>query len=318
MDVFFVISGFLITGGLLHEWEASGTVSLRNFYSRRARRILPAALVVLLCVTAVSLVIRSVELTPNPLHHGVASLFFVENWYLAHLGGSPEPLSAVQHYWSLSIEEQFYLIWPLALLVLLGLARMSPLPGRAPGSVAVVLALVAAASLLWATKALPGDAYGVYHATIGRVWELAAGGVLALVGWRARVAPVARGWAVLAAVGVLLVVMLTKSGPEIYPGSSFALVTVIATMVVLALGEGAGGPAAMLWGLRPVQFLGRISYSLYLWNWPVILLLGVVVGRTMGYVVAAAVLSLALAVMTYYFVEEPGRRMSLATWKGQS
>ena len=124
VDVFFVISGFLITGGLLREWEASGTVSLRNFYSRRARRILPAALVVLLCVTAVSLVIRSVELTPNPLHHGVASLFFVENWYLAHLGGSPEPLSAVQHYWSLSIEEQFYLIWPLALLVLLGLARM--------------------------------------------------------------------------------------------------------------------------------------------------------------------------------------------------
>jgi peptidoglycan/LPS O-acetylase OafA/YrhL len=310
VDVFFVISGFLITGGLMREWEATGTISLRNFYSRRARRILPAALVVLLCVTAVSLVIRSVELTPSPLRHGLASLFFVENWYRAHLGESPEPLSAVQHYWSLSIEEQFYLIWPLTLLVLLWLARMAPVRSRAPGAVAVVLALVAAASLLWAAKALPGDAYGVYHATAGRVWELAAGGVLALVGWRARVAPAARGLAVLAAVGVLLIVMLTKSGPETYPGSIFALVTVIATMVVLALGEGAGGPAAMLLGLRPVQFLGRISYSLYLWNWPVILLVGVVLGRTRGYIVAAALLSLVLAAVTYYFVEEPARRGS--------
>ena len=310
VDVFFVLSGFLITGLLLHEREKTGHTSLPGFYARRARRILPAATVVLLATLAATVVFAAPLDLPRFAQDAAASAFSAGNLRFADqgmdyfaVGQTPSPFL---HYWSLGVEEQFYLVWP-ALLIL-------AVRGRRPRlGAGVALAAVFAASLVGAVILTDVAAPWAFYSLPSRAWQLAAGGLLACLplagGGRRRGAALAlAGWAGLAAVIAGAVVLIDPSTP--YPGVAALLPTAGAAGLV-ASGLRRGSPGALLaWG--PLRFLGRVSFSLYLVHWPILVLpaamlpLGAELPLYERLALAAA--AVALAYLCWRFVEEPFRR----------
>ncbi|MBZ4540209.1 acyltransferase [Mycobacterium avium subsp. hominissuis] len=315
VDVFFVISGFLITGLLFREASTTNTVALGRFYGARARRLLPAAAIVG-TVTAIGaaavlppLQARSVFLD------GVASALYVGNYRFALRGTdylTADAPSPFQHYWSLGVEEQFYLVWPLLIIaVAASVRRVRPLRATPrPVPYAVVLALIGAASLvagvLW-TRTSPSWAF---FSLPTRAWELAAGGLVALSiqQWRRlslRTASIA-GWGGLALI-LLTCTQLNAHTP--YPGTE-ALLPVLGTALIIGGGAVTGGlgPGRLL--CRPaMRAIGRISYSWYLWHWPVLLLMPALLGEPAGLParLSATAVSAGLAVLTLHLVENPGR-----------
>lgn len=313
VDVFFVISGFLITGLLVKEAERSDRIRLVDFWARRMRRLLPAASVVLLSTLAATVALLPATRWLDVARDVAASAVYLQNWNLADQavdyaarGMAPSP---VQHFWSLSIEEQFYLVWPV---LIYGLHR---LVGRrrtrtwlAP--LALVLFVI---SLAWSTSIAlaPGAAY---FATTTRVWELALGGMLAAI----EVRLILPEWyrLVLSWVGIaaILVSALVLPSSLAFPGWIALLPTLGTVLVIAARNSGDWSLAPILtWG--PVRFLGDISYSLYLWHWPVILLLPLVPGAERMSLNEKGVLfavSLLLATVTKMFIEDPFRRGKLS------
>ena len=304
VDVFFVISGFLITGLLLREHERSGRISLRDFYARRVRRLLPAAVLVLAVTNVAAYLLFSADRAGQAMRDSLWSLGFLANVRFSAIGtdyfDDTRPASPVQHYWSLAVEEQFYVVWPLLLIAALWVARR-----RGAGAVLVV---ATAASFAWSVHAVADDATAAYFSTPARAWELGVGALIA-VGAQAGLvqrlplrAAVALGWLGLYGI-VLSALLLTERTP--FPGVA-AVLPVLATALVLQAGEaGAAGRNPVL--VNPVsRYLGRISYSLYLWHWPV-LVLSVAVLPTGLHVVVPLVLSLVLASLCHHLVEEPVR-----------
>jgi peptidoglycan/LPS O-acetylase OafA/YrhL len=317
VDVFFVISGFLITSHLRREVERTGTLSLRAFYARRARRLLPAALLVLLVTALAASVLLPVSRWAATAGDVLASTFYVQNWALAgravDYSASQDAASVVQHYWSLSVEEQFYAGWPLLVLLLVWLARRSR-SGRSlllPG-----IAVVTAASLAWSVYWTATQPAAAYFQTPTRVWELGVGAMLALVLTGGRLAtwlnagtavPLVLRWAGFAAIAAAAVT-LTSSSP--FPGY-LALLPVLGTAAVIAAGDtGPRDPSSRLVSLRPTQFLGDVSYAVYLWHWPVIVLGPFALAAPLTTVDKLAVLAgtLVLAWLTREFVEQPAQR----------
>lgn len=269
VDVFFVVSGFLITSHLLREAQRSGTVNLPAFWMRRIRRLQPAALLVLLC-TALGIVLwvpRGQWL--GWLGEVVASALWMQNWLLGwhavdYLAAHDAP-SPVQHYWSLSGEEQFYLLFPLVLLAGIRLARRWGLP---PARTALgVLLVVAGASFVWSLWQTYFSPSMAYFSTLTRAWEFAAGALLA-----AGCGPVRPRWrqpAVLAGVALIGSSAVLLGSDTAFPGSA-ALLPVAGTMLCLWAGQGSW--LERLGGSSPVAFLGRCSYAIYLWHWPLLVL----------------------------------------------
>jgi peptidoglycan/LPS O-acetylase OafA/YrhL len=320
VDVFFVVSGYLITGLLWREVQATGTVRLASFYGARARRLLPAGMTVLLVTAAASAWLLPPLQARAVLGDAVAAALYTGNYRFAVQGtdylAADTPPSPFQHYWSLGVEEQFYLVWP-ALLMLTAWVALRPRAGgddvpadRSPMPFGVVLGLVAAGSFavsyLWTTT-LPSWAF---FSLPSRAWELAVGGLLALTaGWWRRLPSwpaAAAGWTGL---GLIVVgcIRLGESTP--YPGTA-ALLPVVGTALVL--GGGCAAPrwsAATVLAAPPLRAIGRLSYSWYLWHWPVLLLAPPLVGGSLGIGgrLATAVLALGLAALTLRFVENPIR-----------
>ncbi|MFE5292853.1 acyltransferase family protein [Isoptericola sp. NPDC056618] len=314
VDVFFVISGFLITGHLLREAESTGRVRLARFWARRARRLLPAAYVVLAATVVATLLFAPQSLWQQWFRETLGATLYVENWVLAgdavdYLAADGDP-SPVQHYWSLSTEEQFYLVWPL--LVLLGTAVAARRAGTLRRTTTLLLGAATAASFaysLWLTTANPAPAY---FATTTRAWQFGAGALLAL--WLARPGrrPTTDGvrtalsWAGLA---ILAGCALAYTDSTPFPGTA-ALVPVLGTVAVIAAGAPAGRLSpAPLFAWRPVQQTGEISYALYLWHWPAIVLAPFVLGHEAGLLERAALLAgvVLLAAATKRWVEDPAR-----------
>ncbi|MCP2637514.1 acyltransferase [Microbacterium sp. HD4P20] len=313
VDVFFVISGFLITGHLLREVAASGRIRLGAFYARRIRRLLPAALLVL----AISAILVWAFL-PYPRWERnaaeiAASAGYVENWLLAGLSINYSALndsaSVAQHYWSLSVEEQFYLVWPL--LIGFGVLACGRFFGQV-GPHRVVLALLLGvvvvsfgASVAY-TAAEPAQAYFV---TFTRGWEFALGGVVAVAGSRIRMPRLVANLLALAGFAAVTVSAVVY-GPETpFPGVA-ALLPVAGTAAIIAAGSG----GHRLWhssitDWRPVQWIGGISYSLYLWHWPLIVVAPFLLRAELNALTRIALLSSAvlLAWLTKLLVEDPGR-----------
>ncbi|RKR91040.1 peptidoglycan/LPS O-acetylase OafA/YrhL [Micromonospora pisi] len=313
VDVFFVISGFLITGLLLSELERTGKISLVGFYARRAKRLLPAAVLVL----AASLLLTYLFLPRTRwLQTGwdvVASGSYVMNWRLATQAvdylAANEPPSILQHYWSLAVEEQFYLLWPL-LLILVGVWAAHRWPGRLRRRLLLCLGLVAVASFAWSVHLTQSNPESAFFVTTTRVWELAVGGGLAILSRHLvrlpRLAAVVLGWAGLGAI-VLGALLLTEASP--FPGYR-ALVPTLGAAALIAAGTAAGqaGPGRLL-SLGPIRAVGALSYSLYLWHWPLLVAAEARFGElgvSAGLVVV--LLSVALAWLTYRYVENPVRR----------
>ena len=307
VDVFFVISGFLITRMLLGQIRATGRISLLDFYARRARRLLPAACVVLL----VSLVLTYLFLPrirwADTAWDAIASSLYVVNWRLAeqatdYLSAGLAP-SIVQHYWSLSVEEQFYLVWPVLMLALTwaGLRRRHLL--------LPALLVVLGASFAWSVHLSQASPQSAYFVTTTRGWELALGGVVAVgLPWLARLPKAVAGsvgWLGLAAI-VAATTAITNTTP--FPGYAALLPTLGAAGVIVG-GAVAGreGPALLL-DTRPARAVGVLSYSLYLWHWPLLVVAEAKWGALSTPAALAVVAASALpAWLTYRYVENPIR-----------
>ncbi|GAA1826338.1 acyltransferase family protein [Agromyces salentinus] len=317
VDVFFVISGFLITSHLGRELFATGRVRLGAFYARRARRLLPAALLVLAFGAIATMLWVPMISWPRAATEIAASAFYVENWVLSALSvdysAQNDAATVAQHYWSLSVEEQFYLIWPLAMMLAWMAARTAS-PTRRRAAVALTLAGIGVISLvagIWMTWSSPAQAYFV---TFTRAWEFAAGALLALAAHRLRLPRAIAEIASLLGFALILASALLFDQLTPFPGVA-ALVPVLGTLLVIA----AGGAAARLIhervsSLRPVQWLGDVSYSVYLWHWPLIVILPFVLLRPMTTLDKVGVLlaTLVLAWLTRRFVESPGQRWTWA------
>jgi peptidoglycan/LPS O-acetylase OafA/YrhL len=319
VDVFFVISGFLITGLLWREVSTAGTVRLRRFYGARARRLLPASATVGVITAIGSAVLLPPLQARSVMGDGIASALYVSNYrfilqgvdyFAAHLPPSP-----FQHYWSLGVEEQFYLVWPALIIGTAWLIRRARRRTRAhaPSSerpYLVVLALVAAVSFalsLMLTYVLPPVAF---FSLPTRAWQLAVGGLVALTAgqWR-RLPPRAAAIAGWAGLGVILLACTRLGTTTLYPGSA-ALLPVLGAALVIGAGcatpsQGCGRVLAV----SPMRAIGRVSYSWYLWHWPVLLLAAPLLGHPLGLAgrLAAALLSGGLAALTLRFIENPLR-----------
>jgi peptidoglycan/LPS O-acetylase OafA/YrhL len=323
VDVFFVISGFLITSHLLRESSSTGKIALGRFWARRARRLLPAAYLVLAASAVAVAAWMPVSTWQTNYRQIIASTLYVQNWVLAadsvdYLASDVDPAVA-QHYWSLSIEEQFYLVWPLLILAAAVWARRrSSSPTAATWWAIGVPTAASLVFSLWITQANPAAAYFV---TPARAWQFGAGGLLGLwfatrsshrprragpsAGWRIAVPTLASwgGFAALAWCG------LTYDETTPFPGTA-ALLPVAATLAIIAAAEPLGrlSPTPVMRS-RPVRFFGDISYSLYLWHWPPIVILPVVLGHSMGFSARVSVLvgAILAAAATKKWVEDPVR-----------
>lgn len=321
VDVFFVISGFLITGMLWREASTAGTVRLLRFYGARARRLLPASATVGVVTAIASAVLLSPLEAKGIIGDGIASALYVGNYRFAMQGVdyfhiSKLSLSPFQHYWSLGVEEQFYILWPALIIGTAWLiARARRRGGAAPAAssgtpYALVLALVVAMSfaMSWVTtQTAPPVAFFSLHT---RAWELAIGGLVALTTtqWRRLPAVPAAivGWAGLA---VILVACNQVDPTTPYPGTA-ALLPVLGTALVIGAGcAAASRGCGRILALRPMRAVGRLSYSWYLWHWPVLLLATPLLGRPMGPIdgLAAVLVSFGLAVLTLRLIENPFR-----------
>ena len=310
VDVFFVISGFLITTHLTKELSATSKIGLGKFYARRVKRLLPAAFLVLaVSSVAVYLWVPYAQWTKTA-REMMMSVLYVENWSLAaqsvDYSALNDQATIAQHYWSLSVEEQFYFFWPLALYGLYAVGRKILTPSTA---LAAGVGMMALASLIFSVYFTASNPSPAYFATPVRVWEFAFGGLLALLATDIAFSRAASG--TVAAAGWLAIVIAAFTfGPETqFPGWT-ALLPVMGTVAVIAAGMNQSkAPLNGLVGWKPVQLVGDISYSIYLWHWPLIVVAPFVLAGPLNswHKLAVLLLCLPLAWGTKILVEDQAR-----------
>lgn len=276
VDIFFVISGFLITGLLIREFELTGKISFSNFYKRRVKRILPASALVLAVTVGASFLLLNATRAWSVFWDGVWATLFVANWRFASSGTdyfqADGPVSPLQHFWSLAVEEQYYFVWPWVMLAVLAIvARKSSKHARLAAGIAI--ALISAASFAWALLETQTSPTVAYFSTITRTWELGFGALLAIASpLLLRIPHVLRP--ILAWGGILIMLwslFFVTEGPA-FPAPAAAIPVLGVSLVLLA---GVGGDQRFLAPLtnRVSGYIGNISYSLYLWHFPVIVLI---------------------------------------------
>jgi peptidoglycan/LPS O-acetylase OafA/YrhL len=309
VSVFFTMSGFLITSLLLHEWAASGRISLRRFWDRRARRLLPAALLCLAGIATYAWAFASPADLANLRGDLLAALGYAANWRFllrdlsyGDLFSNPSPL---QHFWSLAIEEQFYVVYPVVVLAALRLG------GRR--ALTALLVVAGVASVAWGLSLDQLDR--VYYGTDTRLAELVAGGLLAV--WASRRPPAGRRLPT--ALGALALVATLGLWSLVEETSSWVTGGVLTAQAVLSVlllrAATLEGPVARLLAVRPLVAAGTVSYGLYLFHWPLFLVLdedrlgfgGV------GLLAVRIAATTAVAVASYRIVEHPIRRRQVLT-----
>lgn len=326
VDVFFVVSGFLIIGSLVREAAKRASISVLAFYARRVRRLFPASAAVLIAVA-----IGTILLLPQSRWQAVSSdvlfsLLEVQNWHQAlsavSYAGATQEVSPLQHFWSLAVEEQFYLAVPFFLLGIVVVARRVKQPSAR--FVIAALTVVTGVSFVYSVYLSDHEHTIAYFATTTRIWEIALGGLAALMPpivensarWAA-----GTSWLGLAAV-VVPAFFVTTEMP--FPGS-VAAIPAFGTAMMLRAGLAARAvrwSASSLWSARPIVFVGDVSYSLYLWHWPVVVFAVAMLDRAprISEAVGLAALSLLLATASYRWIEHPFRNHSpqrppqYATW----
>ncbi|WP_186322065.1 acyltransferase family protein [Curtobacterium pusillum] len=317
VDVFFVISGFLITGHLVREHATTGRISFVDFYAKRIRRIAPAAAVVLIVTVGASAFLLNPNRASDVRGDGVWAAVFLANWHFAQTGTdyftADGPSSPLQHFWSLAIEEQFYAVWPLLIVVVL---RHRPARSRIVRPTARLAGLcggVIVLSLCWAAWSTHAAPTSAYFSTGARAWELAVGAMLA-VGARyfqqlPQWAREALAWAGLAGITAAYVI---ADGAHGFPFPT-ALLPTLGTALVIAAGVGSEPRSLFVLRNPLTDYVGRVSYSLYLWHFPVLVLAVPVLAAALGrsnplVLIAALLLAVGFAVSSFHFVEEPVRR----------
>jgi peptidoglycan/LPS O-acetylase OafA/YrhL len=302
VDVFFVISGFLITQALVTELDRTGRVGVARFYARRVKRLMPQVLAVIAAVVVAAWVLLSPVDGEAVADDVVAAGAYAMNWHLSAeavdyfaSGSSDQPLD---HLWSLAVEEQFYVVWPW-LLVALAWRRRLLLPA---------LAVVAAASFLYAARQVRVAPEAAYYSAFSRAWELGLGALAAVLlagrGAGPRWAAV-YGWLGFAAIGGATVAFGSDTP---FPGPAALLPTLGAVALIVAGTCVRPAAATRSLMLGPVRWLGRVSYAWYVWHWPVLVFAGAGSSSARA---AVALASLLPAWLTYRWIEEPLRRSTL-------
>ena len=312
VDVFFVLSGFLITGLLIRELDTTGTISLAGFYARRARRLLPAAALLILVTVVASTVVLSPLRVGEVAKDGIAAALYTSNLRFAFQATdylqSELPPSPLLHLWSLGVEEQFYLFWPaMLLLATRGVARVGSLRLRRIGALAAVVATASFALSLWLTTA---NEPWAFFSLPTRAWELGIGAILAVGTARLAKLP----GTVATAAGWIGLIMIAASGLVIdtgtpFPGLAALLPTVGCALAMLPGMAGQASIPARLLGWAPARFMGRISYSVYLWHWPLLVLPLALAGGTLPLAVRVGlmVLAIPIAYASQHWLEDPIR-----------
>jgi peptidoglycan/LPS O-acetylase OafA/YrhL len=311
VDVFFVISGFLITNLLLHEKARTGGISVSRFYARRVRRILPAATLVVLATVFASYrwlgFIAGNEIADDAKWAAV----FTANIHFGLLGtdylGSKLPPSPLQHMWSLGVEEQFYLVWPALLLALMVLVKGA----RQRIALAISLPVIIGVSVAWSVIQTGSNATWAYFSPLTRAWELALGALVAVLATvAARVRP---SWLIellsLCGIGGIIVSALVLNSSTHYPGSAVILPVVSTALLIAA---GCANPRTLVGralAVGPMQWIGARSYSLYLWHWPFLIIAAEYLGHDLSAMQSTGLLVLAVAAtaITYRLIENPVR-----------
>ncbi len=325
VDVFFVISGFLITGLLVSEAERNGRVSLLGFYARRARRILPAATLVIAATVGFGIYFLSAVEANGAIRDALWATFFAANFKLARDGTdyfqNDTPPSPLQHYWSLAVEEQFYVVWPLLVLLLClyaaWRARRSAgqrsLGPRVRDLGVSPLVVIIGVSFAYSVSYSTTDPVSAYFSPFTRAWELGIGALVACLSTRLILlkpsVQALLSWGGLAAV---VVASLVFDGTTVFPGYAAALPVVgAAALLAGGLRSAAWGPQRLL-SLPPMRAVGDWSYSLYLWHWPALIIAAeVVTDLSLARRLAVVALVVPLSALSYYFVENPVRRAQL-------
>jgi peptidoglycan/LPS O-acetylase OafA/YrhL len=319
VDVFFVLSGFVITGLLLRERANTGATRLLAFYGRRSRRILPAAtLVIMLTVLASYHWLGFIAGDATGQVGRSASLFYA-NFHFISTGtnylASQAPPSALQNFWSLSVEEQFYVLYPTLFIV--AAVVWSSVNIRV--KLTVLLSASIIASFTWSVLETSSNGVVAYFSPFTRAWELALGGLVAVGSLQLAKLPrpvaLTMTWVGLAGI---LVAGFVYNASTPYPGSAVAL-PVVATALVVA-----GGTAAPTWGAEwllrifPFRWLGKLSYSLYLWHWPILIIAAQYAGHPLSVKdnLLWVLLALAISVVSYFAVENPVRHWKFLTRSG--
>ncbi|NQX26909.1 acyltransferase [Microbacteriaceae bacterium VKM Ac-2854] len=313
VDVFFVVSGFLISGLLLREYERRGTISFVEFYRRRVRRIVPAATVVLAVTVAAGYALFLAGRAASVATDAVWGFLFAANWRFAISGtdyfagtGATSPL---QHFWSLSVEEQFYFVWPWLLLAILWVyasIRKSKEHGHANRIAGIVIGVITVASFAWALNESVNNPTVAYFSTFSRTWELGIGAILAAsVPLLAKIPSALRP--VLAYLGLAGIIgsMFLISTDSTFP-APWAALPVLSTALVISAGTGA--PARFLWPLtNPVsRYIGDISYSIYLWHFPIVIFAAALIPEQTPLVVIGLLAAIAaVSVASYHLIEKP-------------
>lgn len=309
VDIFFVLSGYLITGNLLRELKSTGRINFREFYARRIRRLLPASFLVLIVTLIVAAIWFPPLLLPGLALDVSSAGLYVSNIDFAfratdYFASSVIP-SPVLHFWSLGVEEQFYLFWPL-LMALTTIRRR-----HIPAKILALSLIVLVSSLTFANWLLSRDQPWAFFSLPTRAWELILGAILASV--TIRFSKTSKHVATaLGIIGICLILFsgFTQDDPLKFPGST-ALIPTLGAFLTIA----AGSVSVINWpfralSIKPLQYLGRISYSLYLWHWPVLVIPQVIAGNTLSIWKRAilAIFSIFLAAATEKFIEGPFKR----------
>ncbi len=311
VDVFFVLSGFLVTQLLLRDVVGSGRVRFGRFYARRFRRLLPAAFVTLLVTGVVYTAIASPAEVVGAVGSFKAAFLYSTNWYFIHQStgyfGADISANPVLHFWSLAVEEQFYLVWPLALGGLFVVTRR-----LGPRQLVVIRAVVAAGAVVSVVAALvlrTSDPNRAYYGTDTRAYELLAGGLLALApGWTVWAARYRRAARVAALVSVVGLVVLATGWVHLDAIERGIPVTVAACVLIAGLEAADGGLVRRVLSHDRLVYLGKVSYGTYLWHWLVILVaLRTFHLSTITTVAISALVATALAALSFEMLERPIR-----------
>jgi peptidoglycan/LPS O-acetylase OafA/YrhL len=320
VDVFFVISGFLITGLLLRDDERSPLARIGHFYARRIRRIVPAATLVILVTLLGAVILQTPLVQRSTRVDATSAMFFFSNIRFArlatdyfHQGEAP---SLFQHFWSLSIEEQFYLVWPALLVGTSVVAR-----GHQRRAIAAVFAVVGIASFVVSVRLTSINPSYAFFLLPARAWELCAGGALALaaphISFGRRVTAALR----IAGLALIAAAIFVLDDRTRFPGFA-ALLPVLGTAAVICAGTPTGAASSRALTTTPMQLGGRYSYSLYLWHWPVLRLFALwrpaVLTTWQQSLAVIVVVAVPAAVASYHVVEHPLRTTLGARRDGHS
>lgn len=314
VDIFFVISGFLITLNILKEITSTGTVSLSNFYAKRFLRILPAAFFTIFITFLISLFLLSpVQLLTN-LYDGLFSIFSLLNFRLAinstNYFANTEAISPFQHFWSLCIEEQFYLLWPALILFCTKLFSKKYSIKSTLNIILILIILLSLCASYFVTQVSPSWAYFGLHT---RAWELAIGCFIAVnIGMFEKIPLLTSKILSLIGVVFLFLSFYFINEDTTFPGL-WALIPTLGTAIIIISGANFHDSIIQkIFAFRPFQFVGNISYSLYLVHWPIFVAMFYIYGKSLSIaeVLIGIIFSFAMAIFSYYFIENPFRTSS--------